>query len=66
MRWLDGITHHPRGPDGHEFEQILGDNEGQGNLECRQSMGSQTDMTERLNKCQVVCLSDPRGCTGTS
>ena len=34
MSWLDGIIHHPRWLDGHEFEQILGDNEGQGSLEC--------------------------------
>ena len=29
MRWLDGITNY-----GHEFEQALGDNEGQGSLAC--------------------------------
>ena len=28
MRWLDGIT------NGQEFEQTLGDGEGQGNLAC--------------------------------
>ena len=35
MRWLDGIPtgwHH--GLKGHEFEQILGDAEGQGSLSC--------------------------------
>ena len=29
MRWLDGITNY-----GHEFEQTLGDSEGQGILVC--------------------------------
>ena len=29
MRWLDGITDY-----GHEFEQALGDGEGQGHLAC--------------------------------
>ena len=35
MRWLDGIT-----DNGHEFEQILGDSEGQGGLACH-NPGSQ-------------------------
>ena len=30
MRWLDGITNSM----GHEFEQTLGDSEGQGGLAC--------------------------------
>ena len=30
MRWLDGITN----SNGHEFEQTLGDGEGQGGLAC--------------------------------
>ena len=34
MRWLDGIN-------GDEFEQALGDSEGQGSLVWLQSMGSQ-------------------------
>ena len=34
MRWLDGIN-------GDEFEQALGDSEGQGSLAWLQSMGSQ-------------------------
>ena len=29
MRWLDGIT-----VNGHEFEQALGNGEGQGTLAC--------------------------------
>ena len=35
MRWLDGIT----GVNGHEFEQTLGDSEGQGSLACCSSWG---------------------------
>ena len=35
---------------GHEFEQTLGDGEGQGNLVCCSSLGhKESDMTERLN-----------------
>ena len=30
MRWLDGVTD----LSGHEFEQALGDGEGQGSLTC--------------------------------
>ena len=40
MRWLDG----------HEFEQALGDGEGQGNLVCCRQWGhKELDMTEQLN-----------------
>ena len=36
--------------DGHEFEQTLGDGEGQGSLACRSSWGRKgLDTTERLN-----------------
>ena len=36
--------------DGHEFEQILGDSEGQGSLVCCSPWGhKETDTTERLN-----------------
>ena len=36
--------------NGHEFEQTLGDNEGQGNLACCSPWGHKwSDMTERLN-----------------
>ena len=36
--------------DGREFEQALGDGEGQGSLECYSSWGhKQSDMTEQLN-----------------
>ena len=35
---------------GHEFEQALGDAEGQGGLECCNSWGrKESDMTELLN-----------------
>ena len=41
MRWLDGIT------DGHEFEQALGDGEGQESLECCSPWGcKELDTTE--------------------
>ena len=41
MRWLDGIT------NGQEFEQTLGDGEGQGNLACCSPWGpKELDMTE--------------------
>ena len=46
MRWLDGITN----SNGHEFEQTLGDSDGQGRLACC-SLWSQkeSDTTEQLN-----------------
>ena len=37
--------------NGHEFEQTLGDGEGQGSLPCCSPWGcKESDMTERLNK----------------
>ena len=40
--------HHPH--DGHEFEQSLGDSEGQGSLLCCSPWGHvESDMTECLN-----------------
>ena len=43
VRW-----HHRR--NGHEFEQTLGDNEGQGSLACCSPWGrKELDTTERLN-----------------
>ena len=43
MRWLDGIT----GLNGHEFEQALGDGEGQGGLACCSRWGrKESDTTE--------------------
>ena len=36
--------------DGHEFEQTLGDGEGQGNLACCNPWGQkESDMTQQLN-----------------
>ena len=36
--------------NGHEFEQTLGDSEGQGSLECCSPWGhAESDTTERLN-----------------
>ena len=47
MRWLDDITHWL---NGHEFEQTLGDDEGQGSLVCCSSWGrKEWNMTEQLN-----------------
>ena len=41
--------------DGHEFEQTLGDSEGQGNLACCSPWGCrESDMTERLNHSNKV------------
>ena len=41
MRWLDGITN-----NGHEFQQTLGNSEGQGNLVCYSPwVRKQSDMT---------------------
>ena len=46
MRWLDGITQ----LNGHEFEQVLGVDDGQGGLVCCDSWGhKQSDTTEWLN-----------------
>ena len=43
MRWLDGITD----STGHEFEQTLGDSEGQGSLVCYSPWGrKETDMND--------------------
>ena len=36
--------------NGHEFQQALGDGEGQGSLECGSPWGcKESDMTKRLN-----------------
>ena len=36
--------------NGHEFEQVVGDGEGQGSLACCSPWGhTELDMTERLN-----------------
>jgi len=45
MRWLDEIT-----DSMDEFEQALGDDEGQGSLVCCSPWGrKESDVTERLN-----------------
>ena len=44
--------------DGHEFEQTLGDSEGQGSLACCSPWGSkESDTTEHLN---YKCEEDPQ------
>ena len=58
MRWLDGIT------NGREFEQALGDGDGQGSLTCCSPRGrKESDMTERLNnnKSTLVRQEAPSG-----
>ena len=41
--------------DGHEFEQALGDGEGQGNLVCCSPWGhKESDTTEQLNRTDNV------------
>ena len=47
MKWLDVIMD----STGHEFEQALGDGEGQGSLVCCSPCGcKESDTTEQLNK----------------
>ena len=46
MRWLDGINNF----NGHEFEQVPRDGEGQGSLVCCSPWGhKESDMTGQLN-----------------
>ena len=46
MRWLDSII----GLNGHEFEQIPGNSEGQGSLaSCSSGGHKELDTTEQLN-----------------
>ena len=46
MRWLDGITD---SINGHDFEQIQGDSEGQVSLVCCSLWGhKESDATEQL------------------
>ena len=41
--------------NGHEFEQALGDSEGQGSLECYSPWGRKdSDVTERMNKWTTI------------
>ena len=45
--------------NGHEFEQALGDGEGQGSLACCSLWGhKELDTTEQLNNIFVVAMSD--------
>ena len=37
--WRKTFSTHPHGLNGHEFEQTLGDSEGQGSLACCNSWG---------------------------
>ena len=55
-RWLDGINW----LDGHEFEQTLGDGEGQGSLACCSPWGcKEWDTTEQLNNNNVLFMRAP-------
>ena len=58
IRWLDGIAY---SMGGHEFEQSLGDCEGQGSLVCCSLWGcKELDETEQLNdNNQDSCLKNP-------
>ena len=50
MRWLDGLTQWTNSLNGHEFEQTLGNDEGQGGLACCSPRGREdldTAVTER-------------------
>ena len=41
--------------DGHEFEQALGDGDGQGSLACCSPLGrKESDTTERVNRIEVL------------
>ena len=43
--------------NGHEFEQIPGDNEGQGSLTCYSPWGGkESDVTQRLNNAGQILL----------
>ena len=53
MRWFDGITN---SMNGLEFEQTLGDCEGQGSLACYSPWGrKELDTTERLATTLRIC-----------
>ena len=54
MRWLDGIN----GLNGHEFEQALGDGDGQGSLACCSPWGhKESGVTDRLNKTELIFVA---------
>ena len=49
--WQDEMAGWHHRLSGHEFEQALGDGEGQGGLACCCPWGgTESDMTERLNR----------------
>ena len=51
--------HH--GLNGHEFEQTLGDSEGQGSLACCSPWGhKELDMTQQLNNSNKNCWAKER------
>ena len=53
--------------NGHEFEQALGDGEGQGSLACCSSWcRKELDITERLNNNKCPSNRTPREGKGTS
>ena len=44
--------------NGHEFEQVLGDGEGQGSQACCSSWGQkESDMTEQLSNNKIVQIN---------
>ena len=50
--------------NGHEFEQALGDGEGQGSMMCCSPWGhKELDMTERLNNNNQNYKALPRSCS---
>ena len=51
VKWLDGIT---KGISGHEFQQILGDGEGQGSLACCSPHGWVTEHNNEVKVYQRV------------
>ena len=47
--------------NGHEFEQTLGDSEGQGSLACCSSWGyKESDMTQPLNNIAATKIQQPK------
>jgi len=51
--------------NGHEFEQTLGDSEGQGNLACCSPCGrKESDMTELLKNNNLAEILDENGDVG--
>ena len=45
-------------PNGHEFEQTIGDSEGQGRLVCCSPWGHKwSEMIEQLNKQQIIWVA---------